>query len=72
MKLKEILSLVCGLNGELCKKGDYLLVETLGRVKTREEDERVAQWCNLVAKHGDQEIVDIVPLEFLSLRITIK
>ena len=72
MKLKEMLSLVCGLNGELCRKGDYLLLETLGKIATRDLVERVTEWCNLVEEYGDREISEILPLDFYSMRITIK
>ena len=72
MKFKEILSLVYGLNGELCRREDYLTLERLGDVGSRNVDERVVGWCNLVEKYGDHEIRDILPLDYCRLRVTIK
>ena len=72
MKLKDILSFVCELNGELCRKGDFLLLETLDKIGTRDMVERVTFWCNLAEKYGDREVSEILPLDFYNLRVTIK
>ena len=72
MKLKDIISYVCMLNGELCRLGDFLSVEKIGSVATRDEVERVTFWCNMEQEYGEREIRKIMPLDFCNLRVVLK
>lgn len=72
MKLKEIIPLVRGLNGELCRKNMYLQKDTIERFGSRKKDDRIIWWANMELKYGDCEIVEILPLDFYKLEVTIK
>lgn len=72
MKFKEIISLACGLNGELCRKNVFLQKDSIGKVKSRDTVERVTWWCNMEQEYGECEISEILPLDFYTLEVTIK
>lgn len=72
MKFKEIVSLACRLNGELCRKNMYLQKDTIERFGSKKTDDRVIWWANMELKYGECEIVEILPLDFYTLEVTIK